>query len=171
MVNFFNGILYYYLSLVIVYRWKYLLPPQARLHQYDALVLSTEQEGTVVQIFENIFREHHNPISKRSQNILLAQIELMLAYIEQFYHKQFHGQKKKTNYNILPRLEFLINEYLKDNQLVKKGIPTIRYIYIRRITYIARWFKSSSPDPCRPKRKKISYAIIYKNPSAKIDCI
>ncbi|RZJ85575.1 MAG: AraC family transcriptional regulator, partial [Chryseobacterium sp.] len=90
--------------------------------------LSAEQEKTVVQIFENLRQEHCKPTTKYNQNILLAQIDLLLAYAEQFYQEQFLVKKRKDNHTILAQLELLIDEYLRNDQLAETGIPTIQYI-------------------------------------------
>jgi AraC-like DNA-binding protein len=123
--------------------WLLLIHPDLLLHtplakkikQYEyfnykfnqALPLSPEQETIIVQIFKNICQEQRDPIDKYNQNVIMAQIELLLAYSEQFYQRQF-VVKKKDEHSLLTELEFLLNEYFKNNELVKKGIPTISYI-------------------------------------------
>jgi len=114
--------------------WNTSLAKKIKQYEYfsykvnEALALSLKEETTVVSIIENIYQECHNSIiDKSSKDIILAQIELLLAYSERFYQRQFISGRK-SNHRILAQLELLINEYFKSGDLIKRGIPTIRYI-------------------------------------------
>src|SRR5690606_18175778 len=56
-----------------------------------------------------------------------AHIELLLAYIERFYQRQFITRKIVNN-KILTELESLLVEYFKDDSLIQKGMPTVQFI-------------------------------------------
>src|SRR5690606_13423316 len=60
----------------------------------EALFLSDREEGIITDIFQNIQREYLSNIDKFSQNIIIAQIELLLNYCERFYQRQFITRKK-----------------------------------------------------------------------------
>lgn len=124
--------------------WLLLIHPDFLLHsplskkirQYEffsyrfnqPLRLSSDQDKTVAQIFKNICQEHHNSVDEDNRNIILAQIELLLAYSQQFYKKQFFIEKVIDDHSILAQLELLVNQYLKNGELARKGIPSIQYI-------------------------------------------
>lgn len=93
----------------------------------EALFLSEKEETIVTDIFLNIQREYHSNIDKFSQNIIVAQIELLLNYCERFYQRQFLTRKKNSHL-ILERLENVLDEYFKNDDLVHKGLPTAQYI-------------------------------------------
>jgi AraC family transcriptional activator of pobA len=93
----------------------------------EALFLSEKEEATIIGILQNIEREYHSNIDKFSQDIIIAQIELLLSYSERFYHRQFIT-RKITNHNILDRLEEVLTEYFSDDTLAKKGLPTVHSI-------------------------------------------
>jgi AraC-like DNA-binding protein len=93
----------------------------------EALFLSEKEEITTVSILKNIQQEYRANIDKFSQNIIIAQLELLLSYAERFYHRQFIT-RKITNHKILNRLEDILTEYFNSDALAKKGLPTVQYI-------------------------------------------
>jgi AraC family transcriptional activator of pobA len=93
----------------------------------EALFLSEREEGTITSIIQNIQQEYHANIDRFSQDIIIAQIELLLTYSERFYQRQFIT-RKITNHAILDRLEDLLTNYFNSDDLVEKGLPTVQYI-------------------------------------------
>jgi len=93
----------------------------------EALFLSEKEEGTITSIIQNIQQEYHANIDRFSQDIIIAQIELLLTYSERFYQRQFIT-RKITNHAILDRLEDLLTNYFNSDDLVEKGLPTVQYI-------------------------------------------
>jgi AraC-like DNA-binding protein len=93
----------------------------------EALFMSDKEESVIAGIFKNIQQEYHSNIDKFSQNIIIAQIELLLNYCERFYQRQFIT-RKITNHEILSRLEEILTDYFNDDDLISKGLPTVQYI-------------------------------------------
>ena len=93
----------------------------------EALFLSEKEELTIIDIMKKIQEEYHSNIDKFSQDIIIAQVELMLNYADRFYHRQFIT-RKITNHKILDRLENILTEYFSSDALAKKGLPTVQYI-------------------------------------------
>lgn len=106
-----------------------------KIKQYDffdyavneALFLSEKEEEILNQIIENIKREYQSNIDKFSQDIIISQIETLLNYSERFYHRQFIT-RKKSNHQILERLEKLLSDYFDEEDLSNKGLPSVQYI-------------------------------------------
>jgi AraC-like DNA-binding protein len=94
---------------------------------HEALYLSEKEEATIISMMQNIEQEYHSNIDKFSQDIIIAQLELLLNYADRFYHRQFIT-RKITNHHILNRLEDLLTEYFSNDTLAKKGLPTVQYI-------------------------------------------
>ena len=94
---------------------------------HEALFLSEKEETTVIGLMQSMQQEYQSNIDKFSQNVIIAQIELLLTYAERFYQRQFIT-RKITNHNILDRLEALLSEYFGSNSLLQKGLPTVQYI-------------------------------------------
>jgi len=76
---------------------------------------------------KNIQQEYQSNIDKFSQDVIIAQIELLLTYAERFYNRQFIT-RKISNHQILARLENLLEEYFSSDSLSKNGLPTVHYI-------------------------------------------
>ncbi|QNF32209.1 AraC family transcriptional regulator [Adhaeribacter swui] len=93
----------------------------------EALFLSEKEEATMTNLLQNIAQEYHSNIDKFSQNVIIAQLELLLTYGERFYHRQFLT-RKITNHQILDRLEEILNNYFNSNTLTEKGLPTVQFI-------------------------------------------
>jgi AraC family transcriptional regulator, transcriptional activator of pobA len=93
----------------------------------EALHLSEKEEKMVIGIIQNIAQEYHSNIDALSQDIIIAQLELLLTYSERFYQRQFIT-RKISNHTLLSNLEDLLTEYFKGNNLENKGIPTVPYI-------------------------------------------
>jgi AraC-like DNA-binding protein len=93
----------------------------------EALFLSEKEETVINNIILNIRQEYHSNIDNFSQQIIISHIETLLNYAERFYHRQFIT-RKITNHQILDRLEELLSDYFKDNDLIEKGLPTVQHI-------------------------------------------
>jgi len=94
---------------------------------HEALFLSDKEETTILGILQNIAQEYHSNIDRFSQNVIVAQLELLLTYAERFYNRQFIT-RKITNHNILNRLEDLLTSCFSSDALAKKGLPTVQHV-------------------------------------------
>ena len=93
----------------------------------EALFLSEKEETTITGIMQNIEQEYRSNIDKFSQDVIIAQLELLLTYSQRFYQRQFIT-RKMSNHKILERLEDILSEYFNDDVLLGKGLPTVQYI-------------------------------------------
>jgi AraC-like DNA-binding protein len=113
--------------------WNTPLARTIRQYEYfdysvnETLFLSDKEEAIIAGIMQNIEQEYRSNIDKFSQSIIIAQLELLLAYSERFYQRQFIT-RKITNHRILDRLEELLTEYFNSGSLIEKGLPTVHYI-------------------------------------------
>ncbi|TLV01468.1 helix-turn-helix domain-containing protein [Dyadobacter luticola] len=94
---------------------------------YEALYLSDKEETMLTNIAQNIENEYHANIDRFSQNVIIAQLELMLTYSERFYQRQFIT-RKIASHEILSKLENLLGDYFKSGALAEKGLPSVTYI-------------------------------------------
>lgn len=113
--------------------WNTILAKKIKQYEYfsynvnEALHLSKKEEDLVIGILEKIALEYHANIDNFSQDVITAQIELLLTYSERFYQRQFIT-RKITNHTILDKLESLLIEYFNDRNLSEKGLPTVHHI-------------------------------------------
>jgi AraC-like DNA-binding protein len=93
----------------------------------EALHLSESEEKIVNAILENITNEYQSRIDDFSQDVIIAQIELMLHYCDRFYHRQFLT-RKSINHDLLTRLEMLLTNYFNEEKTNESGLPTVQYL-------------------------------------------
>jgi len=93
----------------------------------EALHLSEKEETMIVNILKFIEQEYHSNIDKFSDNVIIAQLELLFSYSERFYNRQFLT-RKKVNHQILTRLEEMLNQYFVTENLKEKGLPSVQLI-------------------------------------------
>jgi len=85
------------------------------------------QEEEIISIIKNIQEEYKSKIDKFSQDLVIAELELLFTYAERFYNRQF-VTRKITHHGVLERLEELLNDYFDNPELLKTGLPTVEYI-------------------------------------------
>lgn len=113
--------------------WNTLLAKKIKNYEYfsynlnEALHLSEKEETLVTDIIEKIAQEYHTNIDNFSQDVIIAQIELLLTYSERFYQRQFIT-RKIANHKILNQLEAFLTIHFKEENLANKGIPTVQFI-------------------------------------------
>lgn len=94
---------------------------------YEALHLSEKEETMVTGIAQIMEQEYHANIDRFSENVIIAQLELLLTYAERFYQRQFIT-RKISNHEILARLEDLLSTYFNSGALAREGLPSVTSI-------------------------------------------
>ncbi|MES2278797.1 MAG: helix-turn-helix transcriptional regulator [Bacteroidota bacterium] len=113
--------------------WNTTLAKTIKQYEYfdyavnEALFLSEKEETIVAGLMQSIQQEYHSNIDKFSQDIIIAQVELLLNYADRFYHRQFIT-RKITNHQILDRLENILATYFNSDALTNQGLPTVSYM-------------------------------------------
>ena len=93
---------------------------------HEALHLSPKEEDTILQVFENIHHEYHQPIDLYSKSVVLSNLELLLTYCNRFYGRQF-VTRHDADQTFLSRFEKAIKIYFRDTHDMDKGIPTVNF--------------------------------------------
>lgn len=91
----------------------------------EALILSEDEERDMEELFQKIKKEIGRPIDNFSQDVLLAQLELLLTFSNRYYNRQFITRKPINN-QLLTRFEALLNDYFKADDR-NEGLPTVSY--------------------------------------------
>ncbi|NMH29457.1 helix-turn-helix domain-containing protein [Flavobacterium silvaticum] len=93
----------------------------------EALHLSESELTTLMEIFKHIEMELSRPIDSFSQDIIVAQIELLLHYSDRFYNRQFLT-RKAVNHDLLTRLDEVLSDYFDTEKALVEGLPSVHYI-------------------------------------------
>lgn len=94
---------------------------------HEGLYLSEKEELLLTAITQNIEQEYNANIDAYTQNVIIAQLELLLTYAERFYQRQFIT-RKVANHEILARMEALLTGYFNSGALATQGLPSVAYI-------------------------------------------
>jgi AraC family transcriptional activator of pobA len=113
--------------------WNTPLAKKIKQYEYfdystnEALFLSDKEETIINGLIKNIQDEYHSNIDKYSQDIIISHLDTLLNYAERFYQRQFLT-RKKSNHQILDRLEHLLSDYFKGDDLVINGLPSVQFV-------------------------------------------
>jgi len=113
--------------------WNTALAATIRQYEYfdysvkEALFLSEKEEATLIGIIQHIEQEYRANIDAFNQGIIVIQLELLLAYAERFYHRQFLT-RKITHHKIMDKLEALLSAYFDSETLAGNGLPSVQYL-------------------------------------------
>ncbi len=113
--------------------WNTSLAKKIRQYEYfdykasEALHLSEQEQQMIVGIMHNIAQEYCARIDSFSQDVIIAQLELLLTYAGRFYQRQFFT-RKAGNHQIISQLEELLSGYFRGNKLLTEGMPSVTYL-------------------------------------------
>lgn len=91
----------------------------------EALILSEDEQRSIENIFEQLAREYQLPIDNFSQDVIIANLEVLLSYCNRYYNRQFIT-RKVNNGEVLGKAEHLLNLFFEDK--TNKGLPTAGYL-------------------------------------------
>jgi AraC family transcriptional activator of pobA len=93
----------------------------------EVLYLSEKETNVILGILKNIQDELQTNIDDFSQDIVVAQIELLLNYSNRFYKRQFITRKAVST-DILASLEKLLSDYFENDTALTNGLPSVQYL-------------------------------------------
>jgi AraC-like DNA-binding protein len=99
----------------------------------EALHLSDQERSTMLAIYNIVRAELNSRIDDFSQEVIIAQIELLLSYAKRFYKRQFLTRQIVNN-DLLRQVEDLLDSYFNNDTNVIRGIPTVQYL-AERLNY------------------------------------
>lgn len=94
---------------------------------HEALHLSDKEQAVLTDLVELIRQELAERIDNHSQQVLVSNLELMLNYCTRFYERQFNTRSSHHK-DVLAKVEWLLKEYYRSNQIIEHGQPTIQYL-------------------------------------------
>jgi AraC-like DNA-binding protein len=113
--------------------WNTSLAKKIKQYEYfgyainEALFLSEKEETIINSIVDNIRNEYSSTIDKFSQDVIVAQLEVLFTYAQRFYERQFIT-RKITSSKLLNRVEEVLIDYFNNKDLLATGLPTVQYV-------------------------------------------
>lgn len=93
----------------------------------EALHLSEREKEIIISVFKIIDEELNSRIDEFSQDVVIAQIDLLLNYANRFYKRQFITRKVANN-EVLHKLEEILDDYFNTEKTLSIGVPTVQYL-------------------------------------------
>ena len=93
----------------------------------EALFLSEKEEKLLTNIKDIIQQEYSSNIDKFSHDLIIAQLESFLIYADRYYNRQFLT-RKKSSHRIIDQVEGILDDYMDNEQLIGRGVPTVQYL-------------------------------------------
>ena len=93
----------------------------------EALHLSEAEREIILSVYQIMEQELDSRLDEFSQEVVIAQLELLLSYVNRFYKRQFITRKTASN-DILQRTESILDNYLNNQEALRQGLPTVHYL-------------------------------------------
>lgn len=93
----------------------------------EALHLSDNEKAIIISVYRIVEQELNSRVDEFSQDVIIAQIELLLSYANRFYKRQFITRKAVNN-DILQKTEAILHAYFNDQQSLQQGVPTVQFL-------------------------------------------
>ncbi|WP_316757141.1 helix-turn-helix transcriptional regulator [Pedobacter aquatilis] len=93
----------------------------------EALHLSDLEKERVLSIYRFMEKELSGQVDEFTQEVMVAQIELLLSYVNRFYKRQFIT-RKAVNHDILQKTEAILDEYFNNQHALHQGLPSVQYL-------------------------------------------
>lgn len=93
----------------------------------EALHVSDPEKEIILSVFQIMEQELNSRVDEFSQEVVIAQIELLLSYVNRFYKRQFITRKVVNN-DILQKTETILDHYLNNQESMSLGLPTVQYL-------------------------------------------
>lgn len=94
---------------------------------HEALHLSEPERQTILSVFQIMELELNSRVDEFSQEVVIAQLELLLSYVNRFYRRQFITRKTANN-DVLQKTESILDDYLNRQETLRQGLPTVQYL-------------------------------------------
>lgn len=94
---------------------------------HEALFLSDKEETIINGIIDTVRQEYQANLDKFSQDVIIAHLEVLFTYAQRFYERQFIT-RKITNSKLLERVDDMLTNYFRGDDLLEKGLPTVQQI-------------------------------------------
>ncbi|NRB49945.1 MAG: AraC family transcriptional regulator, partial [Saprospiraceae bacterium] len=92
----------------------------------EALHLSDDEKKSLTEIAEKIKQEYQQNIDKHSQDIIIANIEMMLKYCKRYYDRQFYT-RSNLNKDLISKFETVMRDYYHSGKPSELGVLSVKY--------------------------------------------
>ncbi len=94
---------------------------------HEALHLSDAEQQTITECANMIKQEISERIDNHSQTVIASSLELLFNLCNRYYERQFIT-RKSNNSDAVTKIEKLLKEYFKSEEMKNAGLPTVKYL-------------------------------------------
>ena len=92
---------------------------------HEALHLSDDEKNSLTELAQKIKKEYQQNIDKHSQEIIIANIEMILKYCKRYYDRQFYT-RTNLNKDILTKFNKIVREYYNSEKPLQAGVLSVK---------------------------------------------
>ena len=92
----------------------------------EALHLSDTENKSLTELVSKIEKEYNQNIDKHSQELIIANIDLLLKYCKRYYDRQFFT-RTNINKDLVTTFENILNDYFSSLKARDLGVLTVSY--------------------------------------------
>ena len=93
---------------------------------YEALHLSNEEKKSLTDLIEKIKLEYNRKIDRHSEDIIVANIEMILKYCKRYYDRQFNTRAHLSK-DLIAKFEQLVQAYYNSEKPLEMGVLSVKY--------------------------------------------
>lgn len=91
----------------------------------EALHLSEYEKLSLTELVNKIALEYQQKIDRYSQEIIIANIEMILKYCKRYYDRQFYT-RTNLNQDVITKFEQIIRDYYASDEAVENGVLSVK---------------------------------------------
>ncbi|MEO1438286.1 MAG: helix-turn-helix domain-containing protein [Bacteroidota bacterium] len=92
----------------------------------EALHLSEDEKRSLTQLVAKIEEEYHQKTDKFTEELIVANIEMILKYCQRFYSRQFYT-RSLLNKDLISKFEKVISDYYQSDLPIEHGVLSVKY--------------------------------------------
>lgn len=91
----------------------------------EALHLSENEKNSITELVVKIQEEYNQNIDKHSQELIIANIEMLLKYSKRFYERQFFT-RTNLNQDLLSEFNTVVRTYYNSENPIESGVLSVK---------------------------------------------
>lgn len=92
----------------------------------EALHLCDDEKIAITELAQKVEKEYLQSIDKHSQEIIIANIDMILKYSKRYYDRQFYT-RTNLNKDFISKFERLMSNYYQSHGPVEHGVLSVKY--------------------------------------------
>lgn len=92
---------------------------------HEALHLSDDEKQALTDLVQKIKQEYNQNIDKHSQDLIIANIEMLLKYSKRYYDRQFYT-RTNLNKDLISKFEKVMPDYYQSEKAFENGVLSVK---------------------------------------------